>query len=168
MRHYFGTAFVIFLASSTCAATDARRYEKSFDCGFVQIQAKGAECVSEVDCPSLSYVTHEDMSYRSKSKAHPLPALTKQLPHGKEILHEPDRIYRISQLKCQEGQNVAVLFWGGGNCRSGCEVMVSYSATTGRLVPQRILKGSWDLVPFVKHYSTNDNAAVTKWIDPRP
>lgn len=167
MRRCLASLFAILAMHAVCAADDERRYEKSYDCGFVEIQAKGAECVDEMDCPSLSSVTHEILSYRLGGKSYPLPSLSNQFPLGPKILKEAGRVYRISQLKCQENRGVAVIYWGGGNC-ADCEIMVSYSVAAGSLVPQRILKGRWDIVPFVKHYSANDDESVTKWIDPPP
>lgn len=167
MRQYLAGLLAILAAHAACATDDARRYVKSYGCGFVEIQAKGAECVNEMDCPNLSNVTHENLSYRLGGQSYPLPALSEQFPSGPKILKEAGRVYRISELKCQENRRVAVVYWGGGNC-VGCEIMISYSAANRRLTPEKILKGRWEFVPFVKQYSASDDAAVTKWIDHPP
>jgi hypothetical protein len=156
--------FLALCPLSVCAE-DARRYVATFDCGAARIEARGAECVSEYDCPSISLVTHERISYRIGDKTYSLPSLQKQFPKS---LHarETDRVYRISSVKCQNEGGIAILYWGGGNCSSVCEAAVTYEVSGNRLRPTGISKQSWRSLPFIKEYA--DREAVTRWIDARP
>jgi hypothetical protein len=172
MNRYLVSVALLFITIAANADIDVRRYEKTFDCGFALIQAKGAVCASELDCNSISNVSYEQLSYRINGKWHSLPKLSKQLPNGPSILRESDRVYSVSELKCQKNQDVIILYWGGGNCSDGCEFGVTYSVVSGRLIPRPGVKGRWDQVPYVKQYllfSDNaDDVIVTKWIDPPP
>lgn len=159
------------LPALTSHAEDLRRYEKTYDCGFVKLLAGGAKCAKEGCFDGESDIVYEHWKYVLNGKSLALPSLSKQLPQGPSILREPleaDRVFHISAVKCQANRHLTVLYTSMGNCR-GCEITVSYSLSAGRLFPRLPnSRGSWRDIPFVKEYAFDDQKDITQWLDPEP
>jgi hypothetical protein len=163
------TAIAVFCFSPAVMAAgagrvDARQYVRTYDCSFAQVSAAGSACENEDTCPNLSLVYSETISLVTKDKTTELEPLATQFPASRSV--DTRRVYALSAVRCHTNSEISILYWGGGNCRSGCEAAVRYKLSpAGALIEKKIIEGRWSASPAVKEYSSFEKQQHTKWLD---
>lgn len=109
-------------------------YTKVFSCPTATIHVAGMRCENEDECPYISNSASENVSLQTKSgKRIAIEALDTSFPSSKRILrdegnasHPRSRLYVVLRVDCLPKNQIGILYWGGGNCSSGCENYVTY------------------------------------------
>lgn len=164
-----GIVAVLLVLGVVHAATPVpvRHYLRTFDCGSVRIEVRGAQCRNEDDCPALSGVSEETVVLEAHGRTWALPPVAERFRSASAHV-DPRRLYIVSAVACGAGHEVTVLYWGGGNCSSVCEVAVRYASRPNGGGWRTILlprSRDWQ-IGSVRLFQADDRASHTVWLDP--
>jgi hypothetical protein len=122
-------------------------YSKTYTCPIASIHVNGERCESEYNCPNISLSVTETVTFETKARQRvAIRPLDVSFPDSKRILRDEGsagnpraRLYVVSRVYCLPKQKIGILYWGGGNCRTGCENYVTYSLGPGKNEVREIL-----------------------------
>jgi hypothetical protein len=142
--------------------TNFRRYVQTYDCPQTTLQVHGTKCLDENNCAGLANMTDsEQITFVNKGKTTQTIELSKQFPHSNRV--DPLRVYALSEVFCLANNKIAVVYSGGGNCDSVCEVGVYYEFTQQDEILGTV-RNNWN-DKTEKHFSVDEQAQHTQWLD---